>query len=245
MSVYEASELTELYEGMCLQATAECTAETAIVGGQPADENGLRMFCEHQLGLAGADLEAAVKRIQTQEIGEKSAGDNGEIREIESYGVNVLRHDPADGCCWLGDWQLKAALKQSASRIGLFVAKRGTKGDLAEMGRVRAAGISLGGDPRLIRLMSADGTPYLGGRFEKFMGRVRTPQGEKSIVHDSEIAPAGCRFSFELRTPRERFSEEQIATICACLQVVGVGSAKALERGKIRIDRLEIVGAKK
>ena len=136
-------------------------------------------------------------------------------------------------------------MKQAASRIGLFMAKKGTKGDLAEMGRIRAIGISLGSNPSMIRVVNEDGSLYVGRTFEKFMGRVRGPAGAKSIVHDSEVVPAGCRFAFELRVPRDRFTEEQIASIFACMQVIGVGSAKALERGKFKVNQVEISDAKR
>ena len=76
------------------------------------------------------------------------------------------------------------------------------------------------------------------------MGRVHSPSGAKSIVHDSEVVPAGYRFAFELRVPRERLTEDQIAQVCACMQVVGLGSARSMERGKFRVDQLTITDAK-
>jgi len=244
MPVYKHDELVEMYEGMCAMAVADCTLTSSLVGGQPADDKGLEMFCRHHLKLDGKALFKAVIRIRTQEIGETEDKDAGELKQVESYAVNVLRHDPVDQCCFLGNWQAKAGLKQAASRLGLFVAKRGTKGDLAEMARVRAAGISLGKDPSRIRILNPDGSPYVGGVFEKFMGRVNTPSGKMSIVHDTEIVPPGRRFSFELRVPRDRLTEGQIASIFAALQEIGLGSARSLERGKFRIDTLTITDTK-
>jgi len=239
MKTYESAELRELYEEKTALAIADCEFVSDLVGGQPATEKGVRAFCEHHLHLAGDDLELAIKRIMDQEVGERDTTGGGEVKEVESYGVNVLRHD-TDGCCWLGDWQIKACLKQSASRLGIFVNKKGSKGDMAEMGEVRARGISLGEIPRRVRIMGPDGNPYLGNVFEKFMGRVSTPQGAKSIVHDSEIAPPGCRFSFEFRYAAGKIKDEDMARVIACAQILGLGSAKALERGKFKVNKLTI-----
>ena len=241
MSVYEASELRERYEGMTVRAVAKCTFETVLVGGQPATDKGLEMFCRHKLGLDGQELADAVKRIRDQEIGDRDATNGGEVKEAESYGVNCLRHDD-DGACWLGNWQIKACLKQAASRLGIFKKAIGTKGDMAEMGRAEAFGISAGSHRERIRIMNPDGSPYMGNQFEKFMGRVNTPQGAKSIVHDSETAPAGCQFEFEFRMPGKLVTEEQLVSVFSAAMVCGLGSAKAMERGKFRIDRLELFG---
>lgn len=245
MSVFKADELNEIYEGMTCKSVAECVLTRPLVGGLPADDAGIRAFCTHHLKLDGDELDNAVDRIKTQEVGESNVTpENGEVSEVESYGVNVQRHCVGDGCCWLGDFQIKACLKQAASRIGFFKKKIGSKGDMAEMGRVRAAGISLGGEPEEIRLIGPDGKPYRGGLFEKFMGRVNTPQGAKSIVHDSEIAPPGCRFTFELRVAKGRFTKDIIAQMFAAAQQLGLGSARSMERGKFKVEKLEIMDVK-
>jgi hypothetical protein len=160
------------------------------------------------------------------------------------YGLNVLRADD-DGGRWIGNWQIKACLKCAASRLGLFVKRQGAKGDMSEMGRLGATGMSLGTYAERIRLMHAGGTPYTGGQFRKFMGRVNTPQGAKSIVHDSEVAPAGTRFEFELRMPFVKITTEDIARVFAAAQVVGLGSARSMECGHFKIDQLEVIDDKK
>jgi len=241
MSEYTAQILRDTYEEMTAQAIAELTFTTDLIGGQPADRAGIEAFCQHQLKLAGDELQKAVARILQEEIGERevAAAEGAELKERESYGVNALRRDP-DACAWLGDWQIKACLKCAASRIGLFVKTKGSKGDLAELGQVRAYGISKGLFPNHIRLITEDGKPYLARAFRRFMGRVNTPQGAKSIVHDSEFAPPGCRLAFEFRFPPGKLTEENIVAIMACAQQVGLGSAKSLECGKFRIDRLVV-----
>lgn len=242
MRVYEAAELNEIYEGMTIRAMAKCTFETLLVGGQPAGDKELEAFCRHHLGLDGDALSAAVKRIRDQEIGEQDTTGDGEVKEVESYGLNCLRHDD-DGCCWLGNWQIKACMKQAASRLGLFQKTKGSKGDMAEMGRVHATGVSRGTRPERIRIMGPDGQPYMGRQYQKFMGRVGTPKGQMSIVHDSEIAPPGCRIEFEFRMPGKLLTEDQLVSAFSAAQVCGLGSVKALECGKFRIDKLEVSGS--
>jgi hypothetical protein len=67
------------------------------------------------------------------------------------------------------------------------------------------------------------------------MGRVSTPQGFKSITHESEICEAGTVFSWQMRFLPERVQEEDVRDIIALAMIVGLGSARALERGKFRI----------
>ena len=245
MSTWKPAELDEVFEGGTCLVTAKCHFTSELVGGVPADDKALEAFCEHHLHLAGDELAAAVARIKCEELCEDKtkpdpAGTN-EVKERESYGVNMIRHDD-DGCCWLANWQVKACLKQTASRLGYFMSMRGSKGNMSELGQVRSWGISAGADPQRIRLLNPDGTPYVGNVFAKFMGRVNTPMGEKSIVHDSEVAPSGTRFELQFRMPSSTLTEDQIASIFAAARVVGLGSAKALERGKFEIDELNIVG---
>lgn len=236
---YNSTNLEDVYQELTSVARAEATLLTDMIGGQPADEDGIRSFAKFKLKLDGDDLESAVRRIMEEEIRKDvdTTPAGGEVGEKETYGINVLRRD-GDDCAWIGDWQLKAALKCAASRLGIFVAKRGSKGDIAEVGRVSATGQSLDGDRAHIRILTTDGSPFREHLYTNLMGRVSTPQGAKSITYDAEYAPAGCRFSWELRIPNDKFSEEDIVNIFAMLGQVGVGSARALEHGKFRIDKL-------
>lgn len=239
MTDYNLNELMARYERMTARAVAECHFTTSLVGGQPGGEQGVRLYVAHHLKLEGEKAEQAVKRILTEEVGEREiTPPAGEIVEAKVYGINIIRRDGYGP--WLGDWMVKAMLKQAASRLGIFVTKRGTKGDMAEMGRARATGISALDDEHLERiyLRSADGQSPADTHFERFTGRVQTPQGAKSIVTDAECAPAGTRFAFEYRFIGTRLSEEQAADIFAAAMQIGLGSAKAFERGKFAITKL-------
>lgn len=238
---YDSTNLEDVYQELTSVARAEATLLTDMIGGQPAAEDGIRCFAKFQLKLDGEALESAVRRIMEEEIRKDVdvAQPGEEVPEKETYGINVLRRD-SDGCAWIGDWQMKAALKCAASRLGIFTTKRGSKGDIAEVGRVSATGQSLNGDRSHIRILMPDGSPFREHLYTKLMGRVSTPQGAKSIIYDAEYAPAGCRFSWELRIPNNRFTEEDIVNMFAMLGQIGIGSARSMERGKFRIDKLVV-----
>lgn len=244
---YTAKELADLYDEGTRLVTARCRFVTRCVGGQPASEDGIRAFAEHHLKLVGPELNAAVKRIMNEEIGEKDATpETGEVKERESFGVNVVRHCPACRAPYLGNWMVKACLKCAASRLGLFAAKGkiGSKGDLAEFGFVTDLSdpLATGCSPFHVHVFAEDGKSPAQTYFDRFSGRVNTPQGAKSIVHDSECLPVGARFGIKLRVPRTRLTAEDLARVFAFAQNVGLGSAKALECGKFQIDEL-VVGA--
>ena len=245
MGKYGPKDLEEAFESFTARVTATCEFTKEVVGGQPADRAGVEAFVKHHLKIGTDEVGAVTDRIMREEVGERdTTPDGGEVKELESYGVRVIRKDEKGP--WIGDWMVKACMKAAASRLGLFQAKGkiGSKGDLAEMGRIRAIGNSLNGDPERIHLFDADGKPA-GTTFQKYHGRVSTPQGARSIVHDSETAPAGSRFAFELRFPPKRLSEKDVVMIFAAMRNIGLGSAKALERGKFEVLDLEIVGAEK
>jgi len=244
---YTAKELADIYAEGTRLVTARCHFLTRCVGGQPASEGGIRAFAEFHLKLAGPELDAAVKRIMDEEIGEKDATpETGEVKERESFGVNVVRHCPACRGPYLGNWMVKACLKCAASRLGLFAAKGkiGSKGDLAEFGSVTdlSAQTQPTCSPFHVHVYAADGKTPATTYYDRFSGRVNTPQGAKSIVHDSECLPVGATFGIKLRVPRTRLTDEDLARVFAFAQNVGLGSAKALECGKFEIDEL-VVGA--
>jgi len=219
--------------------TAQCELVRELVGGLPAGREGVELFVKHHLHLEGKAAEEAVNRILEEEMVEKDVTpEEGEVKEKESYGVSVIRSDEHGP--FIGDWMVKANLKVAASRIGLFKEKRGTKGDFAEFARVQAVGNSLNGKPWAIHLYDKNGKPAK-TKFETLRGRVHTPQGPKSIVHDCQIVEAGAMFSFEFRIPKDSKAKEgDLVKTFAVAQQVGVGSARSLERGKYKILELQI-----
>ena len=208
------------------------------MGGQPAGEDGVRRFVEHQLELTGEEAEQAVRRILGQEIGDRDVTPTGgELQETLTYGINVIRrseHGP-----WIGNWQIKACLKQAASRLNIFVEQRGSKGNLSEGGVVIPYGDSQQGDhPDHIYLRN--GTAEAKTTWKKFSGRVTGPRGSVSIITDTETAPPGTRFAFEYRFLPGRLTAKDVQQVLALSMICGLGSAKAFERGKFRIEKCEI-----
>jgi hypothetical protein len=244
------ADLTRDYQKLTCLVTAECTLATDMMGGVPADDKLLSMYVKHQLGLAGDEAIEAIARIKQHEIGTVDLPyPEGEINEQETKSVNVIRRD--DHGPWIGDWMIKANLRTAASRIGLFSAKLGSKGDMAEMGSITACGVSRGPSHspdsphgvfggREIYLRDHTGTRPAPTEFRMLRGRVATPQGPMSIVTMSEACLAGARFAFQYRFYNGKISDSDVADIFASAMVIGLGSAKAFECGKFRIDELRI-----
>lgn len=243
MKRFTSEDLASRYRQLTSVATAHCTFTRELIGGIPPDEAGLRAFVEHHLHLIGEEAKAAVRRIQAEELGLKEVPSaEGELQERLTYGIKVFRRD--EWGPWLGDWMIKACLKAAASRLGLFAAKRGTKGDIAEFGQVRAVGESLVElYPERIHLLQpvqrTDGD--IPPVYQEFRGRISSPSGSTSIISQHEYVPAGTEFAFQLRWyGKSKLSEDDMLNIFAVAQVIGLGSAKAFERGKFRVDELEI-----
>ena len=245
MGTYTTAELEEEYEGMTGQVLVEAKLTSDLVGGLPADTEGIRAFCKHHLHLDGDDLEGAVRRITRVELGDREVTPElGEVIEREAYSVNVLRRTE-DGYAYLGDWMIKACAKCAASKLGLFRSKLGTKGDVAEMGSVRAWGNSTRGYRNQICFYDDEGKPFSDRIWQRLPGHVTTPRGGKSILQDVEVVPMGYRFAFEMRIPmgkgaEKKVTEKDIVRIVAAMGVVGVGSARSLERGKFTVLSLEV-----
>lgn len=256
MGTYTAEDVAAAYIGLTNVARARLRFTSPLVGGQPAQRPGIEAYVSHHLGLSELDARgkrvltdegrAAVSRILDEEVGERDiTPDTGEVNEREVYSVTVVRHD--DYGAFLGDWQVKACLKQAASRLGLWVKKRGAKGDCAEMGRATAFGPSLieGSDPHRIHIVTPDGRPVTDREFERIQGRVHTPAGAKSIVTDSEIIRPGHEAFIEFRWKAGKIGEDDMLAIWAAASNCGLGSARSLERGRFEVVELEINVAKK
>jgi hypothetical protein len=241
--VYTQADLDGYYEGMTNRLVAECELTTELVGGMAADEAGVAAFVKHHLELEGPAAEAAVKRIMADEVGERDlTPEGGELNERLTYGVCIIRRDEVGP--WLGNWMVKACLKAAASRLGLFVAKRGSKGDVIEMGRVHAHGVSY--RPQVkepethVHLIGPDGETGATTYFHDFRGRVSTPAGSMSIVSDRECVASGTRFGFEFRWYAGKIGGEDMAKVVSAMEVIGLGSAKAFERGKFKIRHMTV-----
>jgi hypothetical protein len=212
-----------------------------MVGGQPADEAGVRAYVKHHLQIADEkEAEAAVRRILTQEV-ENTTPELGEVPEGKLYGLRAVRK--TNGWPYLGDWMIKACLKSASSRLAIFQQILGTKGSFAESGRIRAWKYSLQNseEPNLVCLCKPDEDTPAETYFREFMGRVQTPGGLVSIIHQSECVAPGSRFAWEFRfMPVRGLTADAIQDVLGMAMIVGLGSARSLERGKFRILSAEL-----
>lgn len=234
------SDLSERYSAMTASVVALCEAVTPIVGGLTASENGVRAFVTHHLGITDpAEIEATVKRIQREEMGEKPVpSETGELQEQLTYGINVIRRTELGP--YLGNWMIHANLKTAASRLGMFSEMKGMKGNLAEGGVILPFGISKRDDrPDCVYLVDAEGHPAT-TYFDEFKGRVSSPRGSVSIIHHSECVPAGTRFEYEFKFIIGKLKESDIKDFLALSMIVGMGSVKSLGNGKFRIISAEV-----
>jgi hypothetical protein len=243
---FNLQQLRGRYEHLTAHVVAQCSLATELVGGQTAGEEGVSAYVKHHLKLTGKEAEEAVQRILREEVGERSLDvKGGELDEKLTYGLHVIRRDSKGA--WLGNWMAKACLKAAASRIAIFTEKRGAKGDMAEMGDIRATGISLRDpeNPHKIYLIDPVKDIPVTTYYQQFKGRVTLPTGSVSIVNDCECAPPGTRFAFDFRWYGKRISGDDMADIFASAMVIGLGSAKAFERGKFKVNQLTYDGAER
>jgi len=239
---YTQEDLDALMEKTRAKAIVECEFLRECAGGVPAGEKGLAAFVEHHLGLVPdtPDFEDAIKRIEKEEIGEReTTAEGGEVDTAEVYQVNVIRH--SEHGAYLAEHQIKALLKQAASRIGLFVARRGSKGDLAEMGTVLAHGDSLQDPTRPWEIHLRNGDGAASTRYQEISGSVNSPKGKKSIMHHTEVAAEGSRFSFALLWPDTKLKADDLVSTIAAATQIGLGSCLSLGYGRFRVNNLEII----
>lgn len=235
------TELVRALNGKLTTAVVKIRFATMVIGGQPAGDAGIAAFVKHQLELTGDDATAAIARIKKEELTdtpEDVTPADGEFTEEKTYGLNVLRRTDLD-YAYIGTWQIRAMLKQAASRIGFFVQKHGAKGDLSEGMLVRPYGASLVGEGQQVVLL-VDGKPYAAHVFKKFMGSVSSAKGKVSIVHDSETAPAGCEIEFTVEWPSKLIKPKNMAAIFGLAERVGLGSVRSMEYGRFEVVSLEI-----
>lgn len=231
-------EFSTRLDNMCKSVRVKAMFTRDYVGGLPANDEGLRAFIEHHLGLVGEEAERAFSRIKNEEIGEEdTTPETGENKEQKVYGVNACYR--SDGRVWIPDWQLKACFKHAASDLGLFVTKKGSKGTIAELGSITAHGISNGGEPFQV-FVSVEENPYSGHVYRTFRGVVGGIK-KQSIIHDNETVPAGAQFEFIFKwfQNRKSLSLQEVADSLALMQKIGLGSCKTYETGQFKILEFE------
>jgi len=226
-----------------IRSTATITARflRPLAGGQPAGDKGLAAFVEHWLKISpdSPEFQQAIDRIKNEEIGEReTTPEAGEVQTETVYAVNVIRrgeHGP-----YVAEHQIKAMLKQAASRLGLFTAKKGSKGDVAEMGTVTAAGDSLQDPKRPWEIHLRKGGRAAATEFHSISGSVGTPSGKKSIQHHTEVCEEGAEFCFKIEWPAKKLTATDMALVIAAASKIKLGSCLSLGYGLFEVMSMEI-----
>ena len=239
---FDGKELKEIREKHRACAVVKCRMLRPTAGGVPAKEEGVGYFVEHHLEIPKDDPEhdRTVKRIMEEEIGERDdTPDQGELADKNVYAVNLIRRNEKGP--FLLEHMVKACLKVAASRLEYFVKKRGSKGDMSEMGTVLAHGASLKDEDRPweIYLVDENGVS-IDTEFHEITGTVSTPQGRKSISHHTEVTQEGAIFEFEFRWPTKKIKPKDIAEIISHIGNIGIGSVRSLEYGGFEVMEAQI-----
>lgn len=249
MPKYTLDEFQTRLAGMRSVMRVKIRLDRPIQGGQAAGEKGLHDYVKHVLKLEDGTPEfaQALSRIKGEEIGERDiTPEGGEVEEKKVYAIKVIRskeHGP-----FLLDHQIRAALKQAASRIGIFVAKSrgGAKGAVSEMGDVRACGESLQNPDRPWEIyLRKDGAPAK-TYYETERGCVSSPKGKMSIQTEAEHCEEGATIEFEIlwQESAKGFSAEDMLNSLAAMMAVGLGSGLSQGHGKITVLEAEHTAVK-
>lgn len=157
----------------------------------------------------------------SDEVKPKSEEEKEQEMQEEQESVTTTFKRDAQGC-YLGDYVLKAHIKQAASLLKITQKKRGSKDTVKEGLFVKPEHVSLGGEP-------------VGA--ETFVGHVMTPTGKRSIIKASEYFEK-TEIEFELWILNVRMGGEKglgdddLKLIFEFGQELGIGSNRSFEKGK-------------
>ena len=239
---YTQADLEELLVKDRGKIVVKCRMLSGLAGGMKADDKGLRAFIQHHMNIDPdtEEFEATLKRIKDEELGEKDeTPEGGELDTKSVYAVNVIRRNEKGP--FIMSHMIQAMIKQSASRLGIFVKKRGSKGDITEMGMIRAHGDSLKDEKRPYDIyLLQDGKP-VETRFEIKSGCVSTPSGKMSIMTHVEVAPEGTEFEYELSWHNAKMTEADVLRTIAGTTIIGQGSCLSLGHGVFEVVSAELV----
>ena len=164
--------------------------------------------------------------------------------EIEKYTVG-FRCD--DFGIYIGSYQVKAMLKQTASLLDLTIKKRGSKQTLSEGTVIR--GIdgenNLTGDKVYLLPIALEPTGI-----ETLTGHVSTPQGKRDIMRNAEfVSEPTLKFQLWLLQNRigddnrsKKLTVSDVKLILAHGCEVGLGSMRSYAAGKFDVVKFEELG---
>ncbi len=243
MATYNQRQIQDAINHFHGSAVVRCRLLRPMAGGMSADIGGLAQFVEHHLKIdpTSPEFTKTIERIQREEIGEKDVTPEGvEEKELKVYSVKTVRKSELG--CWLGSWQIKALIKQVATRNGLTRAVWGTKDDLKEFSTVEAYGLSRKKDDRPfeIYLCTPDGQPAP-TKWLEIKGSPKNMQGQRvSIMTHSLVVDEGAIFEYKFRPAQGKLNEQQVLELLGCTQVVGQGSALSMGYGMFAVESITI-----
>lgn len=178
-----------------------------VYGGIPKTEKMIENYVSSKFGVENVDLAEELKKEVDL------------VEETEKVSCGFRRDN---GRPFLGDYQLKALLKQSATRLRLTTKKKGSKQDLTDGLFVnRKLFFTKDGEP----VMDVDGS-------EEFCGHVQTRKGKRSILKQSEYIEGG-ELAFTIRVIKGGLvSAKNIKDLLLLGQEIGLGSNRSFESGK-------------
>lgn len=197
-----------------------------MYGGIPKAKDLLDKYIQVRFG--------AEEGTETHEHISRDVKSAEEKLEIASCG---FRHDETG--IYIGDYQIKAMLKQGGTLLKITTKKRGVKSTLGEGLFIKG---TLSGDGKIyfepIRL-KPDGS-------EDFAGNVKVPQGKRSILKRCDYIEKGI-LNFQIWMLEVRFGGvgnltfDDLKSILELGQELGLGSCRSFEKGKFDMIKFEQV----
>ena len=185
-----------------------------VYGGLPLSKKLVEQYVEAK--LAPGD-KAFAEKLAEETMPKDEAAKELEMIEHTERITTGFKSD--EGGCYLGDYIIKAHLKQAASLLKITQQKRGSKDTVKEGLYIKPEKIYLGDKP--------DGT-------EEFVGHVLTPTGKHSILKKSQYFDKP-KITFEvwmLNVRSDKFNGDDLHMCFEFGQELGIGSNRSYEKGK-------------
>lgn len=191
-----------------------CKFRERIYGGIPKSKELIDNYVSSKFGVENSDLAKQLK---------KEVDLDEELEKI-SCGFKQDQGQP-----YISDYQVKAMLKQAASRLKITTKKRGSKQDITD-------GLWVS---RRIFFHNGEGTIKGPLRTEEFCGHVTGPRGKRSILKASEFIE-GAEISITIRLLKVAILSGKNLKDCFLLgQEIGLGSNRSFEAGKYDLLEFE------
>ena len=186
-----------------------------VYGGIPRTKKLIDNYVTSKFGVVAGDLAEDLKK---------------EVDLLEEQENITTGFKHLDGMPYLSDYQVKAMIKQAATRLKLTTKKRGTKQDITD-------GFFL---TRKI-FPTLDNTKMKDGKLpvDDIPGHVMTPQGKRSILKASEYIERG-RVEIDIKLIITSVMSKKDLLNCFLIgQEIGLGSNRSFENGKFNLVSFE------